>query len=392
MENRASLATTVLAHRNHNERQPINQLPPELLYVIIENAYTQVSYKLLFALRSVCKHWMDIIDSMPQLWGQIALHQNANLLSAVLHKSPTQPLDVWCREGEGYRLADGPTFEERVAVFLEHVGPSAGRWGSLHYSAPTNAEHERMLGLSFRNLKTLYVNISGTAVDYTAAFDAPKLRNFDLWGLSLNWCSLSNLRSLQICGCVPSPTVDEVYVLLKSSPDLELFKISLNKASPTGHPTDLSGANSIPILLPRLRSLSLIQVPFVSHPRLLDLVEAPNLRRFRVLQQFHYESYDFTPMLESAGRFLGIFRHPCNEDDPSRLTVSGNTNNISITVGDRWVFLRNLVWTQGTRQQERPASLTTVLRQFDARLCDSIRVLRFFGIRDDQELLDLAQF
>ncbi|KAG8915538.1 hypothetical protein FRC01_003624 [Tulasnella sp. 417] len=386
----AILATAVLDGRSHNELLPIHQLPPELLYIIIETAYTQVSYKLLFTLRSVCKHWMEIIDSMPQLWAHIASHQNANLLSTILQKSTTQPLDVWCREGEGYHLGDGPTFEERVAVFLEHVGPSAARWGSLHYLAPANAQHEQILGLSFHNLETLVADIRGTAVDYTGRFNAPSIGNLDVSGLSLNWSSLSGLRSLQLGGCVPSPTINELYLLLTSSPDLELLKIKMDRSSPTGQTTDLSTTHSARIHLPRLRTLLITQVPFVSYSRLLDLVEAPNLSRFMVFQFFNFRSYDFTPMFESAGRLIGAFRHPRDRDDPSRLKISGDSGHLGVIVGNRRVILKDNTWTSESRRRERAAGLSTVIRQFDARLCDEIRVVRFSGIRDGQEMLDLA--
>ncbi|KIO33406.1 hypothetical protein M407DRAFT_233045 [Tulasnella calospora MUT 4182] len=390
-ENGATLGTTLLERRSHNEFLPIHRLPPELLYIIIEIVYTEMSYKLLFALRSVCNHWMEIVDSMPQLWAQIALHHNANLISSCLQKSKNQPLDIWCQEGEGYNIRSNPAFQERVAGFLGHVGPLAARWRSLHYLAPTNAQHERMLNLPLHNLETLCVNISGAAVDYTGVFDTPRLRNLDARKLSLNWRSLSNLRSFQIDGCVPSPTVDELYILLKSSPNLELFKIARNRSSPTGHTTDLSDFHSSPILLPRLRTLNIVQVPFISHSRLLDLVEAPNLHRFVVFHHFPNHSYDFTPMFESAGRLIGAPRRSRGDGDTSRLSIFGAYDMLAVVVGDCRVILKNHGWAQGSRQEERPAGLSAVLRHFNARLCESIRVVRLSGFRSDQEMIDFAQ-
>ncbi|KIO17757.1 hypothetical protein M407DRAFT_32574 [Tulasnella calospora MUT 4182] len=390
-ENGATLGTPVVKRRSHNElHHPIHRLPPELLYIIIENVYTEVSYELLFALRSVCKHWMEIVDSMPHLWARIALHHNANLISSCLQKSKTQPLDVRCKEGENYVVRDSPPFQERAADFLRHIGPSAARWRSLDYLAPTNAQHERILSLPLHNLETLCVSISGAAVDYTGVFDTPRLQNLDTRKLSLNWRSLSNLRSLQIDGCVPSPTVDEVYILLKSSPNLELFKIARNRSSPTGHTTDLSDFHSSPILLPKLRTLHIVQVPFISHSRLLDLVEAPNLHRFVVFQHFPYHSYDFTPMFESAGRLIGAPRYSRGDGDTSRLSIFGAYDMLAVVVGDCRVILKNHGWAQIISQEERPAGLSAVLRHFNARSCESIRVIRLFGFRSDQEMIDLA--
>ncbi|KAG8928740.1 hypothetical protein FRC01_005416 [Tulasnella sp. 417] len=380
--------TTVLERRCDNQRLPIHQLPPELLYDIIEDAYTQVSYKHLFALRSVCKHWMEIIESMPQLWAQIALNHNANLLSTILQKSATQPLEVSCKEED---VGSDNAFEERVAIFLQQIGPSAERWRSLHYSAPAVAQHERILGLPLYNLETLTVKISTDAINYTGSFEAPRLRNLDVNRLSLNWGSFSDLRSLQIDSCMPSPTVDELYALLKSSPNLELFKIARDRASATGRATDLSAVHSTPILLSKLQSIIVAQVPFLSHCRLLDLVEAPNLHRFTLYHHFHYHSYDFTPMFESAGRIVGAPTHSRGDDGGSRLAVVGANDLLAVIVGERRVILKNYEWSQGTRAAERPAGLSAILGRFDCTLRENIRVVRMSGLQGVQEITDLAR-
>ncbi|KAG8928743.1 hypothetical protein FRC01_005419 [Tulasnella sp. 417] len=199
--------TAILERRRPNELLPIHRLPPELLHAIIEKSYTRVSYKRVFALRSTCKHWMEVVDSMPQLWAQIALDHNSNLLSMILQKSKTQPLEVSCKKSD---FESDSAFDHRMAIFLHEVGPSAWRWSSLHYSASTNPQHERILGLPLHNLKRLSVRISGTAVNYIGGFAASRLQNLDVHRLSLNWGSLSDLRSLQIDACIPSPTVDEL--------------------------------------------------------------------------------------------------------------------------------------------------------------------------------------
>ncbi|KAG8930124.1 hypothetical protein FRC00_001263 [Tulasnella sp. 408] len=383
----AENGTSILERRSHNELLPIHRLPPELLYVIIENVYTEVSYKLLFEIRSVCKHWMELVDSMPQLWAQIGLHLNANLVPIILKKSETQPLDILCR---GTNM-ENEAFEEGVTMFLRHVGRFAGRWRSLHYEAPTNVQHERIIGLSLHNLGTLTVHISETAIDYIGVFDAPRLRNLDVRRFSLNWRSLSDLHSLQIDDCMPSPTIDQLYILLKSSPNLEVFKIARNRDSPTGHPTDLNDAHSARILLPRLRSLLVAQVPFLSHARLLDLVEAPNLHRFVVFQSVQYPSYDFTPMFESAGRFIGACRRSTINDDTSRLNIFGPHRVLAIVVGDRRVILKNDTWAQGSRLEGCPAGLSAVFRHFDCKSSEKIKVVRLSGFGGVQEMIGLAQ-
>ncbi|KAG8928741.1 hypothetical protein FRC01_005417 [Tulasnella sp. 417] len=377
---------TILERRRHNELLPIHRLPPELLHAIIVNSYTQVSYKHVFALRSTCKHWKEIVDSIPQLWAQIALHHTTDFLSTILQKSKARPLEVSCKKSNS---ENDRAFNERVMNFLLQVGPTTGRWGSLHYSASTGAQHGWILGLPLHNLETLSVRISGTAVNYTGGFAAPRLQNLDVHRLSLNWRSFSDLRSFQIDSCRPSPTVDELYMLLKSSPKLEHFKIARDWTSATGRATDLSNVHSTPILLPRLRSIVVVQVPFVSYSRLLDLVESPNLHRFLAFHHFQDFSLDFTPMFESAGRFIGAPGDSHGDDDTSRISISGTNDLFSVGVGDRRVILKNYEWARGTGQGERRAALATVLGHFDVTSRESIKMIRISGFRS-QETTDIA--
>ncbi|KAG8928739.1 hypothetical protein FRC01_005415 [Tulasnella sp. 417] len=374
----AASPTKVLERRSHNDLLPIHRLPPELLCAVIEYTYTEGSYKHLFALRSICKLWMEIVDSMPQLWAQIAVHHGADLLSEILRKSTTHPLDVSCKEDV---IRSDLDFKEQVAIFLQHVGPSAGRWRSLRYTARMDAPHQRILGLPLHNLETLTVKISGNSVKYPDDLNAPRLRNLDVTRLPLNWGSLSDLLSLQIDGCIPSPTADELYILLKSSPHLELFKIARDRASATGSATNLSDVHSTPILLPRLRTLLVIQVPYVFRSCLLDLVEAPNLHRLVVWQHFLDRSH------ESAGRFIGAPTHSRGDGGTDRLTVFGTIDLLGVVVGHRRVLINNSGWAQA----ERSAALSAVLRYFDRPLCESIKVIQISGLQGNQEMVDLAE-
>ncbi|KAG8946826.1 hypothetical protein FRC04_011373 [Tulasnella sp. 424] len=380
-----NLATSSEGVHSHNESLPIHQLPPELLQIIIGEAYDQKSYRDLFTIRSVCKYWMEIVDSMHELWTRVSLKHDPNLLSMILEKSSTQPLSVSYKEDGIDSTGGAPTPEEKIAGFLRRVTPSAGRWKSLEYWARSDAQHDRILGLPLHNLQTLLVQMPQTAVNYTGVFDAPRLRDLGVYGLSLNWRSFANMRSLQIDGCVPSPSVDEVHTLLKTSPNLEVLKIArIRQTSP------IDDTYSAPIHLPRLKSLLVAQVPFVHYSRLLDLIEAQNLRRFVVFHHFDFIPGDFTPMFESAGRFLGTHRQSSDDDDPSRLRVFGSNDTLATTVGNFRIILKNYDWTQGTRKEERPAGLAAILRRFDRRLCQNIRVIRFSGMQGDEEMVDLA--
>ncbi|KAG8972611.1 hypothetical protein FRC05_009721 [Tulasnella sp. 425] len=88
------LATSSEGVHSHNQSLPIHRLPPELLQIIIGEAYNQELYRDLFKIRSVCKYWMEIVDSMHELWTRVSLKHNADLLSMILEKSSTQPLFV----------------------------------------------------------------------------------------------------------------------------------------------------------------------------------------------------------------------------------------------------------------------------------------------------------
>ncbi|KAG8928742.1 hypothetical protein FRC01_005418 [Tulasnella sp. 417] len=146
----------------------------------------------------------------------------------------------------------------------------------------------------------------------------------------------------------------------------------------------------MPILLPKLQSIAITQVPFVSHSRLLDLVEAPNLHRFFVWHDFQWNPFDSTPMFESAGRFIGASRPSRGDDHTAQISIVSTNDRFAAVVGDRRVVLQTCTWIQGTGQGERRAALAAVLRQFDGRLRDSIKVVQLSGLRG-REMIDLAR-
>ncbi|KAG8920140.1 hypothetical protein FRC00_010433, partial [Tulasnella sp. 408] len=240
----------------------LRSLPPEILGPVLSEApasswYNPRYYSSLFKIRSVCKQWMDIVNANPGLWTSIWLASNLNLVKLILIRSKTQLLSVWYDDGLFAGSVSLP--ESHISSFLDLVSSSSRRWKFLDYRASYYAQHERMLGLPFDELGELNILLSGN-IAYTSTLTAPRLKSIDVHRCSLNWHSISGLRSLAIDQNTEGPDFDELIAVLRASPDLERLQVERNW--PMTAPVQPESSQTLPhIFLPKLQVMRFEKLP-----------------------------------------------------------------------------------------------------------------------------------
>ncbi|KIO33415.1 hypothetical protein M407DRAFT_17681 [Tulasnella calospora MUT 4182] len=367
----------------HNDDLPVHHLPPELLCSVFKYFHRKRAYRGLFIIRSVCKYWLEIVDSSPELWTFISLTHNDNLLDMILQKSKNNLLSIEYDDGRNSFTPEVP--REKTTAFLERVIPLVGRWESLHFAG---TDHDRVLGLPLQSLETLVISSLLHRTHHAEPLHAPRLRYLDLWGISINWESLSDLCAITINWPAQSPAINQVYLMFNACPRLNVFAIEGRRMSDSG----ISDLPSAQVFLPHLQYLLLFDVSVASYSRLLSLIDAPNLRRLVVFRGFSPYMDDPDPMFEPAARFFGSYTHSIDSDrDYGRLRISGSRHTFAISVGTcKVVFKSPHIWTWKGDRQDCLTNLSAALSGFDRRVIDSVKVIHFGGTRVREDLITLG--
>lgn len=356
---------------DEHDLSDIHALPPELLQEIFYEAtssfiYYQTFnyYRSLFSIRGVCKHWKEVIDTTPRLWAVITSYLNQNILAMALRNSSIQPLYV--------RYTNYPdSHRAKLKIFL---APSAERWDRLDYSWTYGSSVHEVLSLPLRSLRYLKLNgIYGAF--YNFPLDAPLLDSLVIHSFSLDWTTLSGLRLLRIVQ-TPGPSTTEILIILKASPQLEHLMLQeprLLDYAP-GNPDFLPN----PVLLPRLKDLSLICFPIHPLSYILDQVEAPSLKRLVCMEDRYYIE-DYTLAIRSAGRHIGAF-NPSQDEIAVELSVWFEHEMIRFAIGGRAVEY----WDR----EDDPSLAPQRLDRFEAfgegidhNLCQEVQTLVLGGRR-----------
>ncbi|KIO17756.1 hypothetical protein M407DRAFT_32573 [Tulasnella calospora MUT 4182] len=354
------------------------QLPTEILEKVLCEAapliwYDPSYYRSLFRIRAVCRRWLDIVDEAQSLWTSIWLQFKLDLISMVLVKSKMHLLSIWYDDQTFAGYDSLP--EDHISSFIDLVGPSASRWEFFDYRASSYAEHGRVLGLPFDNLRRLNILLSGN-ITYASALNTKKLTYLNVHRCSLNWHSISGLRNLEIDQNTYGPDVGELVAVLRASPDLERLEVTRNwpmsatASSDSQHPLP-------PIFLPKLREMSFSKLPVVPLSILLDLIEAPNLHRFSHSMTYKWISDDFPCIFGSAGRHIGADSQSGRGGDPIQLDITSHGDTFGIKLGDREIVLSRFGWEESNGRQEREASLSAALARFHPNLRSLIKTVSF---------------
>ncbi|KAG8921647.1 hypothetical protein FRC00_008407 [Tulasnella sp. 408] len=252
-----------------NSLLPIHRLPLELLCYILEASlghFDGTTYprtiKRLLALTTVSRHWKDVLDQSPSVWGWIDTFRD---VSFAVQKSQHAPLSI---DLVNEKELDISKLNQGFAPLLPH----SGRWQSLHLrmTAPAATHFTYVLGpLSTPNLQDLSLVVySDDGV---------------LSGISTSWdtvAALTELRSLRIVGLCKAnawPSRDQITNILLGCIHLEELALSClenNPADVSVPPPPLST-----IHLPVLRSLELQEIVDTRQAALwlLDCISTPKL-------------------------------------------------------------------------------------------------------------------
>lgn len=354
-----------------NDLPCINQLPPELIRPILLEDKDGRSYREIFSIRSVCRFWQEIVDETPQLWTQLALSYNVNLLSLIIKNSKSLPLSVWYDDG-GYSSVDQLVPQEKITEFLSRTAMSSDRWESLTYRASYESNHSQILELPLHNLHGLNISLSGN-IAYTAPLNAPNLKNISVHRCSLDWSSISRLRSLVIYQNTEGPTVEAIKTILKASPDLEHLGIHRNWTN-LDVPVDPT-----PIVLPKLYSMHLFNVSVSNYSHLLNLIVAPNLRTFSFNYTNKSRPEDFTPIFEAAGRCIGSYSDDEN-DSSFALAIRSTPSKLYVKARGRAINIQNFAWSDDDNSRNERLRYTSVaLKGFGHKFCDAIKTVALQG-------------
>ncbi|KIO33407.1 hypothetical protein M407DRAFT_233051 [Tulasnella calospora MUT 4182] len=383
---------TVGKRRRHNEHPLVHDLPPEVLYNVFKDGYRKRDYQSLFAIRSVCKYWMEIVDSCPELWTFVSSMHNGNLVDMILQKSKNQFLSFEYDNGSRPNRSEIPI--ERRTSILTRIWALADRLKWLDGES-CDGGFVRFLCYRFQNLETLRVHnpCQWDHLLHRRLLRAPKLRYVAVQGLTLAWEHLSGLRTLIITQPTVDPTVNELYILFTNCPRLEVLRIQGDALDPWSYKDDDVALPSAPVFLPHLQYLLLFEVRLSSYSRLLPLIEAPNLLRLFFFRKFSpFDVWWNTSMFEPVERFFGSYAHSLNDDrDGGRLRISGSRYSFTISVGACKVMqYYPSGWKWKGDGYDYSVELSAALSSFDRRLGDNIKAIHFGGTRSREDLIILG--
>lgn len=94
-----------------NSFAPINRIPPEVLSLIPDYWYKDVTGEDMIALTHVCRGWRTIFTSRPSLWSSLDC-TNVDMTRTYIERSKAAPLELW--------LEDSPNNSYNKEAFLWH--------------------------------------------------------------------------------------------------------------------------------------------------------------------------------------------------------------------------------------------------------------------------------
>ncbi|KAI0275001.1 hypothetical protein BC834DRAFT_946818 [Gloeopeniophorella convolvens] len=311
---------------------PINDLPVE----IIANIFRIVAWSSLtsaegiktrFQLTWVCQYWRDVAIHDQTLWNTIwfrdaKIAYNRSML--FFQRSGTATLDIRIEDDERSRInparpMTGDDMDQlmsiittkatqlRQLIIIVEIWPAVLVFLDKLYS----------VSRSLRHLMRIEVHRTGRPYHWggpgyplsryqdaltLAGDNTSHVSNICLNGIHLDWdkCALSNLSTLDLRRMPPNvgPSLRRFREMLKSSPYLK--KLSLDGAGPVQpSAADMSSYN--PVVLPRLESFVLGDMPIPYAVFCAGLFHAPNVRDMTLLNVI---GPDHGPILKAlTGKF-----------------------------------------------------------------------------------------
>lgn len=370
---------TALELVEYNRRPHINSLPPEVLHSVflpVGGFDQRYYYTRLLCFRMVCRYWIEVIDSTPELWNSTSSQLHPDLQGMIIQNSRNQLLDVEY-DGRAWDI-DPERMMKRVAAFASLMKASVSRWQTLKYGPAHSESDAQILSLPMHNLKRIEID-GPTWRDQCPTLDAPKLSYVYVRHCSLNWSSLSGLQVLILN--TTDLSLNRLMVILKASPglcSLQLEKTSLN-VGPNGFPNSFAEN----IFLRQLRALRIAGASAESVPFLLDWIEMPSLEVLRVLVEERTDPEDYTQLYESVGRHIGAFPLPKSQKQARVLLEVGNRET-TFGVGERRISIWSVPWAGANNGGFKLAYIASAMKQLDNRACEEVTMLELACSRKEE--------
>ena len=227
----------------------------------------------LHSLAKVSTHWRDQVLSSPSLWASIDLADGLHWVKLSLRRSLSATMNIRYRP---------TTKTEALGDIIEAVGSQAHRWKSMDLLLEPGAkEIVRYLSKPLPILDTITITCEPffsftSQLTETLVAGGPNLRSVCLENLrALRWDSgdLSRLYHFSISGT--NFSFLQIISIVGSSPQLQTLNLSTMYYDSDDSPSESSPA---PQTFPKLVSLRLYQIPCNMASKIIQYINAPNLR------------------------------------------------------------------------------------------------------------------
>ncbi|KIO33919.1 hypothetical protein M407DRAFT_17187 [Tulasnella calospora MUT 4182] len=295
----------------------IDKLPPELLveiFVIFLGGIVEWRFEKLHTLAKVCKRWRDIVLATTQLWCGIQSRQDPRHSEQVIKRNPLGPLVV----------------QSNSQAWLENKAAQSrpSRWIALvYYGDHYFSSLPRILNsaTSLQHL-TIALDFGGFSPTASTIPNPAKLRTLHLRSFYVPWAGLNSLRieSLWLERLRPSPTDDQIFGVLRSSPCLR--HLVLREFYPSDDtllmPPLPEPLESGPINLPYIETLVVEWVPSSLSHSLLWRLHVPSCK---ILHLSGCHSTHFTAA--SSSELPKTFRRILMTSKQIRLKYTARSND-----------------------------------------------------------------
>ncbi|KAG8919728.1 hypothetical protein FRC01_001145, partial [Tulasnella sp. 417] len=289
-------------------RQPITQLPNEVLHEILQSAldYDRTGYTrrptTYFArqqaLRRVSSHWNQVISSSPFFWNTLCcVDTRRKRFKIALEKSGNVGLHVICRSGAHCRR------------FAERMSEVSQRWASLDILYDIYWEDH--IPLSAPMLNSIIIN--------GQTMQLPPLPTRYAQGLSIvlsrvndfTWdiAPLTGLRALELTAVDPTPKLGQLLDIMAANPCLERFSMSDKYLNPDPE------ANLRMITMPNLRYIGCPTT--ATSEGLIDLITHLAVQSDCRLNLRMYAGEIVPDLSKLIGKLFGYLRERINRLDPT---------------------------------------------------------------------------
>ncbi|KAG8914728.1 hypothetical protein FRC00_011276 [Tulasnella sp. 408] len=207
-----------------NARQPIGQLPNELLHEILQRAFVDdelgrirrptAYFTRQQALRRVSSRWNQLINSSPSFWNTLCCTDTRRKrFEIALEKSGNVGLHVFCK------------FSKYCDRFAERMAEASHRWVSLDIIY--NSWWNKSLLLPKPLLMNLRVNGRGYRLPALPTQYAPGLSVVLIHTTGFPWeiAPAMDLRALDLTSVCPGPDLGQLLDIVSANPRLERLRI-----------------------------------------------------------------------------------------------------------------------------------------------------------------------